>query len=59
VDAESQRFLIPDYIPKPKPGSVVYVPVNEGGGTSILTTLGSLTGVASSLLAVIALLRTH
>jgi hypothetical protein len=35
------------------------VPVNEGGGTSILTTLGSLTGVASSLLAVIALLRTH
>ena len=60
VDAESQRFLIPDYIPKPKPGSVVFVPQNDGtSGTSALALLGSLTGVASSLLAVIALLRTH
>ncbi|MEO6866253.1 MAG: SLBB domain-containing protein [Gemmatimonadaceae bacterium] len=60
VDAEAQRFLIPDYIPKPKPGSVVYVPVNDGAaGTSVLTVLGSLAGVASSLVAVIALLRTH
>jgi hypothetical protein len=34
--------------------------VNDGsGGPSVLTMLGSLTGVASSLLAVIALLRTH
>jgi len=60
VDAESQRFLIPDYVPKPKPGSVVYVPANDGNaGPSVLTMLGSLTGVASSLFAVIALLRTH
>jgi protein involved in polysaccharide export with SLBB domain len=60
VDAEAQRFLIPDYIPKPKPGSVVFVPETEGApGVSILATLGSLAGVASSLVAVIALLRTH
>jgi protein involved in polysaccharide export with SLBB domain len=60
VDAESQRFLIPDYVPKPKPGSIVYVPVNDGsGGPSVLTMLGSLAGVASSLVAVIALLRTQ
>jgi protein involved in polysaccharide export with SLBB domain len=60
VDAESQRFLIPDYVPKPKPGSIVFVPVNDGtGGTNILTLLGSLAGVASSLVAVIALLRTQ
>ena len=58
VDAESQRFLIPDYVPKPKPGSVVYVPVSPGPGTSILTLLGSFAGVASSLVAAIALLRT-
>lgn len=60
VDAESQRFLIPDYVPKPKPGSVVFVPESDGtSGLSLLATLGSLTGVASSLLAVIALIRTQ
>ncbi len=59
VDAESARFLIPDYVPKPKPGSTVFVPVNDGTGTSILSLLGSFAGVASSLVAVIALLRTQ
>jgi protein involved in polysaccharide export with SLBB domain len=60
VDAASQRFLIPDYVPKPKPGSVVFVPADNGArGPSVLSILGSLTGVASSLLAVVALLRTQ
>ena len=60
VDAESQRFLIPDYVPNPKPGSIVFVPENDGtSGLSVLAALGSLTGVVSSLVAVIALLRTH
>jgi protein involved in polysaccharide export with SLBB domain len=60
VDAEAPRFLIPDYVPKPLPGSVVFVPEASGApGVSVLATLGSLAGVASSLVAVIALLRTH
>ena len=61
VDAESQRFLIPDYIPKPKPGGVVFVPETEGPpGQSALTTFGALAGTLSSLVAVLALLRsTH
>jgi len=61
VDAESQRFLIPDYVPKPKPGGVVFVPETEGPpGQSALTTFGALAGTLSSLVAVLALLRsTH
>lgn len=61
VDAESQRFLIPDYIPKPKPGGVVFVPEAEGPPPqSALTTFGALAGTLSSLVAVLALLRsTH
>jgi protein involved in polysaccharide export with SLBB domain len=60
VDAESQRFLIPDYIPKPKAGSVIFVPETNGEtGTSVLTVLSSLTGIVSSLIAVIAILRTN
>ncbi|MDQ2891378.1 MAG: SLBB domain-containing protein [Gemmatimonadota bacterium] len=61
VDAESQRFLIPDYVPKPQPGSVVFVPENDGTlGTSALTTFSALAGTLSSLVAVLALLRsTH
>ncbi len=61
VDAESQRFLIPDYIPKPKPGGVIFVPENDGTpSTSALTTFGALAGTLSSLVAVLALLRsTH
>lgn len=58
VDAESQRFLIPDYIPKPKAGGVVFVPENDGtAGTSALATFGTLAGTLSSLIAVLALAR--
>ncbi len=61
VDAESQRFLIPDYVPKPQPGSVVFVPLNDGTtGNSTLQTFSALAGTLSSLVAVLALLRsTH
>lgn len=59
VDAETQRFLIPDYIPKPQPGSTVYVPVKDAtaNGLDPFALIGSLTGVLSSLVAVVALLR--
>ncbi|HEV2641063.1 MAG TPA: hypothetical protein VGT98_00070, partial [Candidatus Elarobacter sp.] len=59
VDAEAQRFLVPDYVPKPKPGSVVYVPTKDTSlpSTSLLSTIGSLTGVLSTLLAVVAVLK--
>jgi polysaccharide export outer membrane protein len=58
VDAESQRFLIPDYVPKPLPGGVVFVPESEGTtGASFLTTFGALAGTLSSLVVVLALVR--
>ena len=59
VDARQRRFLIPDYVPKPEPGSVVYVPEKDPNarGTDPLAIAGALTGVLSSLVAIVAVLH--
>jgi len=59
VDARSGRFLIPDYIPKPKPGSVVFVPDKDPADKGIdpLALFGALSGALSSLVAIAVALR--
>jgi len=59
VDARQHRFLIPDYVPKPEPGSVVFVPEKDPNarGTDPLAIAGALTGVLSSLVAIVAVLH--
>ncbi len=58
VDAEAQRFLIPDYVPKPQPGSTVFVPERASElRTDPLAIAGTLTGLLTGLVTVIALLR--
>lgn len=59
VDAEQRRFLIPDYVPEPKPGSTVIVPERDPGARSIdpFTIVGALGGVLSSLVAIAVALR--
>jgi protein involved in polysaccharide export with SLBB domain len=58
VDAKTHHFLIPDYVPKPKPGSVVVVPERVGGpGRDPVALAGALTGLLSSLVAIALALR--
>jgi protein involved in polysaccharide export with SLBB domain len=59
VDAEQRRFLIPDHVPEPLPGSVVTVPTRDPNerGTDPIALVGALSGIASSLVAIIAVLH--
>lgn len=59
VDARARHFLVADYVPKPEPGSVVFVPEKDPNahGTDPLALAGALTGVLSSLVAIVAVLH--
>jgi len=59
VDAEQRRFLIPDHIPQPLPGSVVTVPTRDPNerGTDPIAILGALSGIVSSLVAIVAVIH--
>jgi polysaccharide export outer membrane protein len=59
VDAEARRFLIPDHVPQPRPGSIVVVPERDPNErpTDPFTIIGALGGVMSSLVAIAVALR--
>ena len=59
VDTKQSRFLVPDYIPQPKPGSKVYVPFKDPKARTIdpVAVVGALSGVLSSLIAIAVALR--
>lgn len=49
VDARSSRFLVPDYIPRPQPGSTVFVPERADQPVSLLTTIPLIAPLLSTL----------
>jgi protein involved in polysaccharide export with SLBB domain len=54
VDAKSNRFLLPNHIPEPQPGSTVYVPAHDPSykPTDKVALTGAIAGVLSSLVAI-------
>ncbi|MBA3657491.1 MAG: SLBB domain-containing protein [Gemmatimonadaceae bacterium] len=59
VDSRSSHFLVPDHNPEPKPGSTIFVPTRDPGDKPFdtLTALGTVTGVLTTLVTIIAVLR--
>jgi hypothetical protein len=52
-----RRFLLPDGVPKPGPGSVVVVPEREPGQSQLLAALPIVAQITASLVAIVAVLR--
>jgi polysaccharide export outer membrane protein len=61
VDAISHRFLIPDRVPKPGPGSVVTVPTKDptDKGTDPIALTGAIAAALSSLVAITIAIARH
>ncbi len=59
VDARESNFLLPDGIPKPQPGSVVYVPERDPADTgfNFLQSAGAIAQIAATLLTLVVALR--
>ena len=60
VEARQNRFLLPDGVPKPLPGSVVYVPErdpSEPGAAILLANIGSVVQVMAGFATLILALR--
>jgi protein involved in polysaccharide export with SLBB domain len=54
VDARSKRFLVPNYVPTPQPGSTVHVPQRDPSykAPDPVAIAGAIAGVLSSLVAI-------
>jgi hypothetical protein len=57
VEGKRVRALLPDGVPEPLPGSVVYVPMRaEDDERNVVAAIGSLAQVLVSLVAIVALI---
>jgi protein involved in polysaccharide export with SLBB domain len=59
LEARQSRFLLPDGVPKPQPGSTVVVPNRDplDKGVDLLTSFGTITQILTGLVAVIIAVR--
>jgi hypothetical protein len=59
LEARQSRFLLPDGIPTPEPGSTVLVPNHDplDKPLDLLTSIGSITQIVTGLVAVLIAVR--
>jgi polysaccharide export outer membrane protein len=59
VDARESNFMLPDGLPEPKPGSVVYVPERDPNdrGFDVIQSAGAIAQIAATLLTLVVALR--
>jgi polysaccharide export outer membrane protein len=58
VEAITKRFLVPNSVPVPKPGSSIFVPAKDSLSRSIdpITLIGAIGGILSSLVTIVVVL---
>jgi polysaccharide export outer membrane protein len=59
VEARQSRFLLPDGVPTPKPGSTVFVPEHDASyrPADLLTNIGAIAQIGATLLTLVIALR--